>query len=71
MVGCKKLRHFRKLSNYDELLICALEVNDPQTNILAPHVVHKNPIMVHYFVGSLLVKILELKVRIDKELEKT
>ena len=40
----QKLSHSRRLCNYRELLICALEVNSPQTNTLPPHVVHKNTI---------------------------
>jgi hypothetical protein len=37
-----KIGHFRKLSNYREFLICALEVNSPYTNAPSLHVMHKN-----------------------------
>ena len=43
MVGCKKIGHFRQLSNNREFLIHALGVYNPSTNTHQPHVVHKIP----------------------------
>jgi hypothetical protein len=44
MIGWNRISQFRELSNYEELLNHAMEVNNHQTNSPQPFVVQKNPI---------------------------